>query len=114
MTADLNPIKGQTVVALASRRGGKLCAVLDRINETVRRELVRYPRGPRGSVQNIFRAVYQMVRTSSLGQKEPWSGSADDCAASATMIVRQGHPTFAPLTCGLDQDEPFVPPTTAD
>ena len=70
----------------------------------VGRELVRYPRGPRGSVQNIFRAVYQMVRTSSLGQKEPWSGSADDCAAWATMIVRQGHPGFAPLTCGLAQD----------
>lgn len=95
------------MVALASRRGGKLCAVLDRINETVGRELVRYPRGPRGSVQNIFRAVYQMVRTSSLGHKEPWSGSADDCAAWATIIVRQGHPGFAPSHAGWTKTRVF-------
>jgi hypothetical protein len=74
--------------------------VLDRINKTVGRELVRYPRGPRGSAQNIFRAVYQMVRASSLGQRDSWSGSADACAAWAAMIVRQSHPGFAPFMCG--------------
>ncbi|HEX4838672.1 MAG TPA: hypothetical protein VFV03_09145 [Solirubrobacteraceae bacterium] len=72
--------------------------MLDTINQTVGQELALYPRGPRASAQNIFRAVYQMMRASSLGQKEPWSGSSDDCAAWATRIVRETHPGFVPQT----------------
>jgi hypothetical protein len=72
--------------------------VLKKINETVSRELVRYPRGPRGSAQNLFRAVYQNARTSSLGRKESWSLSATECAAWATAFIRQHHPGFSPQT----------------
>jgi hypothetical protein len=72
--------------------------MLATINSTVARELARYPRDARGSAQNLFRAVYQMLRTSSLGRNEAWTGSASDCAAQATMIVRQSHPGFDPLS----------------
>jgi hypothetical protein len=72
--------------------------MLDEINGTVKRELVRYPRGSRGSAQNLFRAVYQMVRTSSLGRKEPWSGSPAECAALAAAIICEHHPGFTPST----------------
>lgn len=71
--------------------------MLEWINRTVDRELVCYPRGPRKSAQNIFRAAYQMLRTASLGQKDPWSGSAEDCAMHAVAIVREAHPDFAPI-----------------
>lgn len=72
--------------------------MLRNINETVGRELEHYPRGARGSAQNLFRAIYQMVRASSLGSKEPWSGSGAECAARATTIIRQAHPGFTPHT----------------
>jgi len=67
------------------------------INRTVARELTCYPREARKSAQNIFRAVYQTLRASSLGQKEPWSGSAEDCAMQATTTMRQTHPGFVPV-----------------
>jgi hypothetical protein len=70
--------------------------MLTTINGTVGHELACYPRAARGSAQNLFRAVYQMLRASSLGSKEPWSESASDCAMQATMIVRQNHPGFVP------------------
>ena len=72
--------------------------MLATINSTVGHELARYPRATRGSAQNLFRAVYQMLRASSLGRREPWSGSASDCAIQATMIVRQNHPGFVPVS----------------
>ena len=72
--------------------------MLKKIDETVSRELVRYPRGSRRSAQNLFRAIYQMVRAASLGRKEPWSGSAAECAAWAAAIVRRHHPGFTPQT----------------
>ena len=71
--------------------------MLGRINRTVARELTHYPRGERKSAQNVFRAVYQMLRASSLGQKEPWSGSAKDCAMQAIAIARETHPEFVPI-----------------
>jgi hypothetical protein len=70
--------------------------MLPKINRVVGIELRRYPRGKRGSAQNVFRAVYQMVRASSLGHKEPWSGSASECEALATILVRETHPHFVP------------------
>jgi hypothetical protein len=72
-------------------------AMLATINSTVGYELTRYPRATRGSAQNLFRAAYQMLRASSLGRKEPWSGSASNCAMQATMIVGQNHPGFVPV-----------------
>lgn len=72
--------------------------MLAEINETVSRELARYPRSTRGSAQNLFRAVYQMERTSSLGRKELRTGSAAECAARAAAFVRVRHPGFTPET----------------
>lgn len=70
--------------------------MLKRINDIVGGELARYPHSARGSAQNIFRAVYQMTRASSLGRKDQWSGSASECEEIATRIVRRTHPTFVP------------------
>jgi hypothetical protein len=71
--------------------------MLAEINRVVGLELRRYPHGGRGSAQNVFRAVYQMLRASSLGHKESWSGSAGECGALATVIVRETHPRFVPV-----------------
>jgi hypothetical protein len=79
-------------------------AILATINSAVGYELTRYPRATRGSAQNLFRAAYQMLRASSLGRKEPWSGSASDCAMQATMIVRQNHPEFVPVSISDSAD----------
>jgi hypothetical protein len=70
--------------------------MLEQINRTVKNELVHFPRSSRGSAQNIFRAIYQMTRASSLGRKYAWSGSASECEEAAVKIVRQTHPTFGP------------------
>lgn len=71
-------------------------SMLEQINMTIDGELAHFPRSSRGSAQNIFRAVYQMTRASSLGRKDPWSGSASECEEVAVRIVRQTHPTFVP------------------
>jgi hypothetical protein len=71
--------------------------MLARINRAVGFELCRYPRGGRGSAQNVFRAAYQMLRASSLGRKESWSGSAEECEALATTTVRETRPRFVPV-----------------
>jgi len=70
--------------------------MLERINKTIGSELAHFPRGARGSAQNIFRAIYQMTRASSLGRKDPWSGSASECEEAAVGIVRRTHPGFVP------------------
>jgi hypothetical protein len=80
--------------------------MLEQINTTIENELMRFPRGSRGSAQNIFRAIYQMTRASSLGRKDLWSGSASECEEAAVGIVRRTHPGFVPrrvshgVTCG--------------
>jgi len=84
-------------------------AMLAMINSTVSDELASYPRGVCGSAQNLFRAVYQMLRASSLGRKKPWSGSASDCAFQAVTIVREDHPGFVPLSIApVAQDAPLA------
>jgi hypothetical protein len=70
--------------------------VLEQINRTIENELAHFPHGSSGSAQNIFRAIYQMTRASSLGRTDPWSGSASECEEAAVRIVRQTHPTFVP------------------
>lgn len=70
--------------------------MLEQINRTIKNELVHFPRGPRGSAQNIFRAIYQMTRASSLGRKRAWSGTTAECEEAAVRLVRQTYPTFVP------------------
>ncbi len=57
------------------------------INRIVRRELEQYPRGPRGSARNRFRAAYQMLRTHSLSRAARWPLTPQECAAQAAEII---------------------------
>ncbi len=66
------------------------------INAVVASELWLFPRGARGSGENLFRSVYQMVRANSLGRKAERTG-AGACLRSAVEIVLQYEPQLEPV-----------------
>lgn len=71
---------------------------MDTIQEIAAREIRRVPRGVRGSSQNLFRAVLQMVRVSHLSRNRgaPWERSFD----AALQMFRKDEPGFEPVIAG--------------
>ena len=68
---------------------------LRQMNAIVAAELKRWPRGPRGSAQNLFRAVYQCMRMNSLGKRAEIATA--DVLGEAVRLVRLDFPGFRPL-----------------
>jgi hypothetical protein len=68
-----------------------------RINEEVARELEAIPRGPRGSDQNMLRALYQMIRTNALSESSRDNSTAEECLAQAVATIREKSPHFKPI-----------------
>lgn len=66
------------------------------MNAIVAQELVAYPRGPRGSHQNVFRSVYQNLRMNSLGAHPEVRGGPGAVEREALRIVQNHFPNFAP------------------
>jgi hypothetical protein len=60
----------------------------------LREELGYYPRGNRGSAQNVFRSVYQMARMNSMGRKAELPNSATAVREFALGLVRKLFPGF--------------------
>ena len=70
---------------------------LRQMNSQVRAELARYPRGRRASAQNVYRAIYQMLRMHSLGAKSTIPDSAAVVCQFALRLASQEFPGFVPL-----------------
>lgn len=68
-----------------------------RINEEVARELEAIPRGPRGSDQNMLRALYQMIRMHALSESSRDRWTAEECLAQAVETIREKSPHFEPV-----------------
>lgn len=68
-----------------------------RINEEVARELEAIPRGPRGSDQNMLRALYQMIRMHALSESSRDHWTAEECLAQAVETIRERSPEFEPI-----------------
>jgi hypothetical protein len=63
-----------------------------------RGELAAWPRGPRCSDQNIFRAAFFAARMNSLGMRPQIARSREASIDAALCAVRAFNPTFAPTT----------------
>ena len=63
-------------------------------------ELASFPRGERGSSQNIFRAAYAAFRLNSLGRRPQIANSAAAAFRAALAAVRTFDPTFAVSVTG--------------
>ncbi len=68
---------------------------LDHPLEQALTELQRYPRGPRGSLQNLFRLAFFDAREHSLGKKAEIHGH-EAAVDLALRIVRVDDPAFMP------------------
>lgn len=69
---------------------------LRQMNYIVASELPRWPRGPRGSDQNMFRFAYSVYRMSSLSRKPMIACSAAAAMGAALRIVRRMPPASRP------------------
>jgi hypothetical protein len=58
------------------------------MNAVVAHELRYYPRGPRGSSENVFRAVYQNLRMNSPGGRPAVPNSAGAVRHAAVRLMR--------------------------
>jgi hypothetical protein len=70
---------------------------LREMNAVVAGELLAFPRGPRGSAQNMFRMTYALYRMNSLGKKPEIPRSASAARLNALRITRGYHPRFEPI-----------------
>lgn len=70
---------------------------LTRMNAIVIQELRRFPRGLRGSLQNLFRAVFWCYRMNSLGRR-PEVFSAAEAHEKALHLIRRIDASFVPTT----------------
>lgn len=77
------------------------------INERVARELDLIPRGERGSDQNMLRALYQMIRSHSLGERSTDRWTAEECLAKAIETIRERSPHFEPTLIDRRAHENF-------
>ena len=68
---------------------------LTRMNAIVLEELRRIPRGLRGSLQNVFRAVFWCYRMNSLGRHSEVF-SAAEAHEKALHQIRRIDPSFVP------------------
>jgi hypothetical protein len=68
---------------------------LKRMNAIVLDELRRVPRGLRGSLQNLYRAVYWSYRMNSLGRR-PQVFSATEAHTKALQLIRSIDADFMP------------------
>lgn len=66
-------------------------------NKIAKTELAYYPRGPRGSDQNIMRMVFVLARRNALGRKPQIARNVDASHQVALRAVRRGNPDFAPM-----------------
>ena len=63
-------------------------------------ELKQWPRGPRGSAQNLFRLAFWAYRMNSLGRHAAISCSAAAAADAALSMVHKDFPGFQPTYVG--------------
>jgi len=75
---------------------------LREMNFVVTRELLRWPRGPRGSAQNVFRFAYSAYRLNSLGRRPVIACSTAAAVEAALRSVRKDVPGFTPRVAGTD------------
>jgi hypothetical protein len=61
-----------------------------------KRELARYVRGPRRSLQRRFRSIWWMVRLNSLGRRPQVGRSLAEVDAYALAAMRSEYPGFTP------------------
>jgi hypothetical protein len=66
-------------------------------NKIAKTELAYYPRGPRGSDQNIMRMGFVLARRNALGRKAQIARNVDASHEVALRAVRRGNPDFAPV-----------------
>jgi hypothetical protein len=66
-------------------------------NEITQTELAYYPRGPRGSEQNIMRSAFVIARRNGLGRKPQIGRSVDAAHDIALRVMRTGNPDFLPV-----------------
>ena len=64
--------------------------------DIARNEFVRFPRGTRGSLQNLFRMIWWNVRMNSLGRRPEAGRSLAEVDAYALKLMRDFYPDFGP------------------
>ena len=69
-------------------------------NKIAKTEQAYYPRGPRGSDQNIMRSAFVLARRNALGRKPQIARNVDAAHDVALRAVRIGNPDFAPVCAG--------------
>ena len=60
------------------------------------RDLARYAKGVKGSLQRRYRMIFFLSRMNSLGRRPQVGRSAEDVEAFALALMRQEHPEFVP------------------
>ena len=68
---------------------------LAEMNGLVIHELRRFPRGQRGSLKNVFRAVYQCMRMNSLSKNPKYANSANADRRAARKFMQKRFPASA-------------------
>ena len=84
-------------VLWSNRRRYVIMTVIE-MNARASGELSSFPRGVRGSAQNLFRAVYWMARLHSLGKRRTIPNSRDAVLRYAIVWMREQYPNFEPVT----------------
>jgi hypothetical protein len=69
---------------------------VEQMRAAVADDLKSYPRGPRGSDQNMFRAALAAARLNSLGRDPHLAPSVEAARELALRIVRQTSADFEP------------------
>ena len=65
-------------------------------NKIAKTELAYYPRGPRGSDQNLMRMAFVLARRNALGRRPQIARNVDASHSVALRVVRRGNPDFTP------------------
>lgn len=65
------------------------------IQQIVKAEVARYPRGERGSAQRMFRGAYAALRLNALGRQPQIAPTPEAAQALALRLTREAAPEWA-------------------